>query len=513
MGSNTAAANDVEHVDVLVVGAGISGIAAAHALSRGPARTFAVIDAMDGHGGTWRLHRYPGVRSDSDLFTYGFHFKPWGGAPIASGGQILDYLGEAITENGLQSHFRYNTRMERAEWDSRACRWRVTGVSGPEETPFAMTCGFLWMCQGYYRHARGFTPEWPGMADFRGRIVHPQTWPDDLDLAGKQIVVVGSGATAATLVPALAGQCAHVSMLQRSPTYFDLRENRDDLADTLRALEIDPAIIHDIMRKKITYDQQAYVRHVARHPERAQRELLRPLEDWLPRPEIKRHFTPAYMPWQQRVAVTPSADLFKALKAGTASILTDEIERFMPDSLMLKSGQMLTADIVVTATGFEVTTLGDAEFRVDGHPVDPGQTHSYRACMFTGLPNLARSVGYLRLSSWTLRADLTAAFVTRLLTRMDALDAGSVTVELPEAPVPYVRKTGNELKPFTATYMLRALHQMPRPGPGPEWQVEDYWAEKDSFPAIDLTKDPFVFRGADGRTITATPPGADALGA
>jgi cation diffusion facilitator CzcD-associated flavoprotein CzcO len=507
------AANDVEHVDVLIVGAGISGIAAAHALSRGPARSFVVIDAMEGHGGTWRLHRYPGVRSDSDLFTYGFHFKPWGGAPIASGGQILDYLGEAIAESGLQSHFRYRMRMKRAEWNSRTSCWHITGVSGPDEAPFALTCNFLWMCQGYYRHAQGFTPEWPGMATFKGRIVHPQTWPDDLDVGGKRVVVVGSGATAATLVPALAGQCAHVTMLQRSPTYFDLRENSDALADTLRTLEIDPAIIHDILRKKITYDQQAYFRHVARHPEKAQRDLLRPLENWLPRAEIERHFTPAYMPWQQRVAVTPSADLFKAFQSGAASIVTDEIDRFTADGLVLKSGQTLAADIVVTATGFEVTTLGDAQFFADGQRVDLSQTHSYRACMFTGLPNLARSVGYLRLSSWTLRADLTAAFVTRLLARMDALGAASVAVELPENPVRYVRKTEGELKPFTATYMLRALHQMPQPGPGPTWQVEDYWTEKDSFPAIDLAQGPFVFRGADGRTIEATPPGVDPAGA
>jgi cation diffusion facilitator CzcD-associated flavoprotein CzcO len=505
MGGDTAAADNVEHVDVLIVGAGISGIAAAHALSRGPARSFVVIDAMDGHGGTWRLHRYPGVRSDSDLFTYGFHFKPWGGAPIASGGQILDYLGEAIAENGLQSHFRYRTRMERAEWNSRTNRWLITGVSGPDAAPFALTCNFLWMCQGYYRHARGFTPEWPGMADFKGRIVHPQIWPDDLDVAGKQVVVVGSGATAATLVPALAGRCAHVTMLQRSPTYFDLRENSDPLADTLRTLEIDPAIIHDILRKKITYDQHAYLRHVARHPEQAQRDLLRPLEDWLPKVEIDRHFTPAYMPWQQRVAVTPAADLFKAFQSGAASIVTDEIDRFTADCLVLKSGQTLFADIVVTATGFEVTTLGDAQFFVDGHRVDPGQTHSYRACMFTGLPNLARSVGYLRLSSWTLRADLTARFVAGLLERLDALGAASVAVELPENPTPHVRAAEDELKPFTATYMMRALHQMPKAGPGPEWQVGDYWTEKDSFPATDLTAAPFCYRDSAGVVIEPAP--------
>ncbi len=505
MSDDKPAVDILEHVDVLVVGAGISGIAAAYALSRGPKRSFVVIDAMEGHGGTWRLHRYPGVRSDSDLFTYGFHFKPWGGAPMASGAEILEYLGEAIADNGLASHFRYGIEMQNADWDSRSKRWRIKGTRGADSARFEMTCGFLWMCQGYYRHAQGFTPQWPGMADFKGQIVHPQTWPDDLDVAGKRIVVVGSGATAATLVPALAGQCAHVTMLQRSPTYFDLRENRDELADTLRTLEIDPATIHDVVRRKITYDQQAYSRFVARHPEKARQALMRPLEDWLPKAEVEHHFAPAYMPWQQRVAVTPSADLFRALKSGTASVVTDQIERFTPDGLVLQSGQMLAAEIVVTATGFEMTTLGDAIFSVDGQPMDIGKTRTYRACLFTGLPNLARSVGYLRVSSWTLRAELTAGFVMRLLDRMDALGAASVEVELPSTPPPQSRNTDQDLKPFTATYMMRVLDKIPRSGPAPGWQVEDYWTEKDSMPAIDITSEPFVFRASDGAVLGAPP--------
>lgn len=505
MSDETTTARGIEHVDVLVVGAGISGIAAAYALNRGPIRNFAVIDAMEGHGGTWRLHRYPGVRSDSDLFTYGFHFKPWGGAPIASGDQILDYLGVAIEENGLASHIRYSTRMKSADWDSRRKLWRIKGKRGSHDEPFEMTCGFVWMCQGYYRHDQGFTPDWPGMSDFKGRIVHPQTWPDDLDLSGKRIVVIGSGATAVTLVPALAGACAHVTMLQRSPTYFDVRENRDALADTLRALEVEPAIVHDILRKKITHDQHAYFRRLARHPETAKRELLRQLEKWLPKAEIERHFTPAYLPWQQRVAVTPGADLFRALQSGTASIVTDQIKCFTPDGLMLASGQRLVADIVITATGFELTTLGDAQFHVDGQPVDVSQTRTYRACLFTGLPNLARSVGYLRLWSWTLRAELTASFVLRLLERMDALGASSVEVELPDRKPTQAQRTDDDLQPFTATYMMRALDKIPRSGPGPDWQIDDYWTEKDSLPAIDLTGEPFVFRGSNGNVIGSPP--------
>lgn len=487
----------VEHLDVLVVGAGISGIAAAYALSRGPKRTFAVLDTMDSHGGTWRLHRYPGVRSDSDMFTYGFAFKPWHGAPIASGAEILDYLGEAIAENGLAPHFRYGWHIESADWDSRTSLWRLRGTRGPDATPFDISCGFLWMCQGYYRHANGFTPEWPDMAAFQGAIIHPQTWPEGLELAGKRVVVIGSGATAATLVPALAGQGAHVTMLQRSPTYFNLQENRHELADTLRALELDAAIIHDIVRRKVTYDQNAYFRHVAKHPEQARQELLRALESWLSQADIEKHFTPAYLPWQQRVAVTPSADLFKALRSGAASIVTDQIERFTPTGIALKSGQQLEADVVITATGFEISTLGDMAFSTDGRRLEIGQTRTYRGCMFTGLPNLVRSIGYLRLSSWTLRAELTADFVMRLLAQMDALGAASVEVEIPPTTSVSARNTDNDLKPFTATYMMRALHQIPQSGPGPDWQFEDYWTEKDSFPAIDLTGEPFVYRGRD----------------
>jgi monooxygenase len=490
--------DSVEHVDVLVVGAGISGIAAAHALSREPHRTFVVLDALDGYGGTWRLHRYPGVRSDSDLFTYGFRFKPWGGHPIASGAEILAYLGEAIDEHGLAPHFRYGWRIVSANWESRTSVWRIKGVRGLDDTPFEMTCAFLWMCQGYYRHARGFMPEWPGMSEFQGQIIHPQAWPEGLELAGQRVIVVGSGATAATLVPALAPQCEHVTMLQRSPTYFSLTENRNHLADTLRDLQIDPAIIHEIVRKKVTFDQHAYLRHVAEHPERAREELLRPLQDWLTKADIQTHFAPAYRPWQQRVAVTPGADLFRAFKSGKASIVTDQIERFTRTGVQLKSGQSLEADLVITATGFELTTLGDTEFSVDGCPVEIAKTLTYRGCMFTGLPNLAHSVGYLRLSSWTLRAELIADFVTRLLTHMDELGAASVEVRVPERIPTSARKIGSDLEPFNATYMMRALDRMPRSGPGPDWQTEDYWTEKQTFPAIDLTSETFAYRDAEG---------------
>lgn len=341
-------------------------------------------------------------------------------------------------------------------------------------------------------------PEWPGMAEFQGEIVHPQAWPESLELEGRRVVVVGSGATAATLVPALAPQCAHVTMLQRSPSYFSLAENRNEFVDTLRDLEIDPAIIHEIARRKVTFDQNAYLRHVADHPEQAREELLTALEEWLPRSEIEKHFSPAYRPWQQRVAVTPGADLFRALKTGKASIVTDQIERFTRTGMVLKSGQSLDADLVVTATGFELTTLGDTAFSIDGRPVEIAQTTTYRGCMFTGLPNLAHTVGYLRLTSWTLRAELIAAFVTRLLAHMEKLGAASVEVRVPERFPDRTTRTGGDLDPFNATYMMRALHQMPRSGPGPDWQTEAYWTEKQTFPAIDLTSETFAYSDAQG---------------
>lgn len=507
MGADGAEPAGVEHLGVLVVGAGVSGIAAAYALSRGrPDLPFAVVDAFDGPGGTWQLHRYPGVRSDSDLFTYGFRFKPWQGAPIASGQEILDYLSEAIDENGLAPYFRFGWRLVRANWDSAASVWRLEGIRGPDATPFQMTCRFLWMCQGYYLHDQGFTPQWPGMADFEGRIVHPQTWPEDLELEGRRVIVVGSGATAATLVPALAPICAHVTMLQRSPTYFSLAENRHDLAETLRELQVDPAVIHEIVRRKVTFDQHAYLTRVAEDPQKARDELLRPLEAWMSASDIAEHFSPAYLPWQQRVAVTPSADLFRALQSGRASILTDQIEAFTPTGVRLISGQHLDADIVVTATGFELTTLGNVEFAIDGAPLDLTRCASYRSCLFTGIPNLARSVGYLRLTSWTLRAELVADFVLRLLAHMDAIGAATVELCEPEERPSAPSSSGDGLAPFNATYVMRALHQMPRSIQAPDWQAGQYWAEKDAFPAIDLSSQTFAYKDESGRPLDAAAP-------
>ncbi|WP_082531872.1 MULTISPECIES: NAD(P)/FAD-dependent oxidoreductase [unclassified Phenylobacterium] len=490
------------HVDVLILGAGISGIGAAYELTQQCRdRSFAVLEAFESFGGTWLAHRYPGVRSDSDLFTYGFRFKPWHGRPIASRDEILQYLGEAIEENALGSHFHYRCRVISADWQSDKQQWRVEGVRGADQKPFSITCGFLWSCQGYYRHGAGYTPGWPGMEQFEGRIVHPQTWPEDLDFSGKRVVVIGSGATAATLVPALAPECEHVTMLQRSPTYFSPAPNRDALADTLRDLGVEPAIIHDIMRKKIVREQQNMLTHALENPEATKAAMLATVATFLPADQVEAHFTPTYRPWQQRVALVPNGDLFKALRTGQASVVTDHIESFTPTGLRLASGGELDADIIVTATGFEMSALGDTVLKIDGEPLNFADSVSYRSILHSGIPNMARTMGYFRVSSWTLRVHLVSDFVCRLLNHMRAIGAASVEVQLPPESQGEDHKSGMDKDVFNAGYILRGLHLMPKRGPRADWQSLDYVAEESAMPAVRLDGDVFGYRDAAGRLI------------
>ncbi|WP_082601914.1 NAD(P)/FAD-dependent oxidoreductase [Phenylobacterium sp. Root700] len=490
------------HVDVLILGAGISGIGAAYELTRQcPDRSFAVLEAFESFGGTWLAHRYPGVRSDSDLFTYGFRFKPWTGRPIASRDEILQYLGETIEENGLGSHFHYGCRVISADWRSDQGHWRVAVLRGADQKPFQITCSFLWSCQGYYRHGEGYTPSWPGMEQFEGSIVHPQTWPKELDFSGKRVVVIGSGATAATLVPALAPECEHVTMLQRSPTYFSPAPNRDALADTLRDLGVEPATVHDIMRKKIVRDQQIMLTRALEDPEATKAAMLATVATFLPPDQVEAHFTPTYKPWQQRVALVPNGDLFKALRTGKASVVTDHIESFTPTGLRLVSGRELDADVVVTATGFEMSALGDTVMKIDGEPLKFSDSVSYRGILHTGIPNMARTMGYFRVSSWTLRVHLVSDFVCRLLNQMRVIGASSVEVQLPPEAQEEGSKSGMDSDVFNAGYILRALHLMPKRGPSRDWQTMDYWAEQSDLPAVRLDGDVFGYRDAAGRPI------------
>src|SRR5271165_6569739 len=490
-----AAPQDTQHFDVVIVGAGISGVGAAYHLTKQcPWTRFVVLETQQSFGGTWLTHRYPGIGSDSDLYTFGYRFKPWTGAPIATAAEILRYMGEVIDENGLGRHIRYRHQIASARWSSNDNLWTVEATRTDSGETVRFTANFLWMCQGYYRHSQGYTPQWDGMETFKGRIVHPQTWPEDLDYAGKNVVVIGSGATAATLVPAIAGDCARVTMLQRSPTYFITGRNAIPLAEELRALDLDETWIHEIVRRKILHDQHVFARRSLTEPEVVKQELLSAVRAQLGAGyDVDTHFTPRYRPWRQRIAFVPDADFFKAIRSGKTSVVTSEIERFTEAGLQLKSGRTLEADIIITATGFNLSVLGDIAFTIDGEPLVFSDTVTYRGMMFTGVPNMAWVFGYFR-ASWTLRADLVADFVCRLLNRMKEKGAQKVTPTLrPEdADMPLLPWIDPEN--FNPGYMMRNMHLLPKRGDKPEWQhSQDYWAEKDQFPAIDLDDAAFVY--------------------
>ena len=484
-----------EHFDVLIVGAGISGIGGAYHLNQQCAGTsYAILETQESFGGTWLTHKYPGIRSDSDLYTFGYRFKPWTGKPIATAEEIRTYMQEVIDENDIARHIRYRHRIDRARWSAKDNRWTVEGVRTDTGESFCLSAGFLWMCQGYYRHSEGYTPEWPGMADFKGRIVHPQTWPKDLDVTGKKVVVIGSGATAATVVPAIAEKVEHVTMLQRSPTYFIPARNANDLADQLRTLEVDESWIHEIVRRRILHDQAVFTQRSFEEPEKVRAELLAGVKAYLgPDYDIDKHFTPSYRPWRQRIAFVPDGDLFRGIRAGKASVVTDEIERFTAKGVLLKSGKELEADIIVTATGFHLNVLGDIQFEIDGKPLDFSQTVTYRGMMFTGVPNMAWVFGYFR-ASWTLRADLVGDFVCRLLKHMKEKQARKVEVALrPEDKdmplLPWI-----DTENFNPGYLTRGLHLLPKRGDKREWQhTQDYWREKNELPKIDLDDRAFVY--------------------
>jgi cation diffusion facilitator CzcD-associated flavoprotein CzcO len=488
-------AQSVEHFDVLIVGAGISGVGSAYHLTKQlPGTTFVVLEEQETFGGTWWTHKYPGIRSDSDLHTFGYSFKPWTGPPIATAAEIRSYMGEVIAENGLEKHIRYRHRISSASWSSETNLWTIeaTSLDGGEAKTF--TANFLWMCQGYYRHSEGYTPEWQGMDAFKGRIVHPQRWPDDLDTEGQKVVVIGSGATAATLIPAIADKCEHVTMLQRSPTYFRTGRNAIELAETLRQLQVSEQWIHEIVRRKILFEQDTFTRRSFTEPEAVKQELLGGISAVLgPDYDIATHFTPRYRPWRQRIAFVPDADLFQAIKSGKASVVTDEIDRFTENGILLKSGQSLEADIIVTATGFNLNVLGDIALAVDGTPLDFADTVTYRGMMFTGIPNMAWVFGYFR-ASWTLRTDLVADFVCRLLKHMKQTGAKKVVPALRPEDHNMPLLSWIDPENFNPNYLMRDMHLLPKRGNKPEWQhSQDYWAEKDQFAAIDLTDSAFVY--------------------
>lgn len=477
-----------EHIGVLIIGAGISEIDAAyHLRQRCPDRSFLVLDAMDGFGGTWRTHRYPGARSDSDLFTYGYSFKPWRGPSIATADEIRNYMGEVIEENDLGRHIRYGHRVVTANWSTQDEWWIVEAIRSDTGETLRLTAGFLWLCQGYYRHQHGYVPDWSGLENFKGPVIHPQSWPEDLNWRGKRIIVIGSGATAATLIPALAKEAEHVTLLQRSPTFFVVEPAEHALAAPLRALDIPEEWTYEILRKAYIAQNLELNRMSLEQPEDLRKQLLDAVRAHLPDDfDVEKHFSPRYRPQQQRLAFVPGGDFFVPMREGKASVVTDTIDRFNEQGIVLSSGEFLEADIVVTATGFNLCLFGDVLFSVDGEPVDFAAHVTYRGLMINDIPNMAYTLGYLR-TSWTMRADMVSEFVCRLLGYME--ERGMRTV------VPVLRSQERSMphlpfcdpNNFNPGYIMRSQHIMYRQGDRMPWRsLREYAEERHELPVATL---------------------------
>jgi monooxygenase len=459
-----------EHVDVLIVGAGLSGVGAAHHLQQAlPGKSYTILESREAIGGTWDLFRYPGIRSDSDMFTLGYDFKPWTEAKaIADGPSILSYINETATDGGIDRHIRFGHRVTSVAWSSDDARWTVTAETNGGAVH--MTASFVFVCTGYYAYDKGYTPEFPGIEDFAGEVVHPQHWPEDLDYSGKRVVVIGSGATAVTLVPAMAETAAHVTMLQRSPSYILALPGEDPIANAIRRV-LPEKTAYGVVRWMNVGRQALFFQASRRAPNVMKRIIARTVQRQLP-PDvpIDPHFTPAYNPWDQRVCLVPDGDLFKALRKKTASVVTDTINSFDAQGIQLASGARLDADVVITATGLNLLAIGGMDISVDGNPMALNELVGYKGMMFSGVPNLAVALGYTN-ASWTLKCDLTCAYVCRLLAHMDAHGyAAARPRDLPpgEPTLPFID--------LRSGYVERAIDQFPRQGARAPWRLYQNYA-------------------------------------
>jgi cation diffusion facilitator CzcD-associated flavoprotein CzcO len=469
----------MSHFDVVIVGAGLSGIGAAvHLQKHSPGKTYAILESRETLGGTWDLYRYPGIRSDSDMHTLGYNFKPWRAEKaIADGPSILDYVNEAADENDVRKNILFSRQLKGAAWSTEDACWKLDVARGDEDgAAEQISCNFLLMCSGYYSYDQPYLPHFEGQEDFEGPLFHPQLWPEDLDYQGKRVIVIGSGATAMTIVPAMSDDVEHITMLQRSPTYVISRPDKDIIANFLRKI-LPEELAYKITRFKNVMFQRRVYEKTRTDPQKVKDFLLGQVRKHLgPDYDVEKHFTPTYNPWDQRLCLIPNADLFKAIKSGKASVVTDHIDRITKKGIRLQSGEELEADIIIAATGLNMKVLGGVEFSVDGEPVSFPDTWTYKGMMYSEIPNLVQTFGYIN-ASWTLRADLTAEYTCRLLNRMDELGMRQCTPRLlAEDQGMTARQWVDD---FSAGYMQRVLHLFPKQGDHDPWlNTQNYAQDK-----------------------------------
>ncbi|MDG1818481.1 MAG: NAD(P)/FAD-dependent oxidoreductase [Porticoccaceae bacterium] len=458
----------MNHFDVVIIGAGLSGIGAACHLTRNqPHKTFSIIESRESMGGTWDLFRYPGIRSDSDMHTLGYAFKPWRDKKaIADGTAIRNYIHETAAEYGIEKHIQYQRRVISADWDSSTAQWTLSIERVGDDSEFeTVTCSFIYSCTGYYRYDQGYTPDFPGAEQFKGQLIHPQQWPEDLDYSGKQVVIIGSGATAITLVPSMAKTAAHITMLQRSPTYVISRPDSDMVSRALGKI-LPEKVAYGLTRWKNVSLQALMYQMSRRYPTLVKKLLRKSARHWLGDDyDVDTHFNPSYKPWDQRLCLVPNGDLFRSLREGSSSIATDHIERITEEGIQLKSGDFLEADIIISATGLELLVLGGMQLTVDGQPVKIPETLGYKGMMFSDVPNFALAAGYTN-ASWTLKCDLTSEYVCRLLSYMDKHGY--------QYCVPRINDPQMERIPFldlSSGYVDRAIDQFPKQGAKAPWRL------------------------------------------